>query len=109
MYASPPRRLSAWCRDHGAAVRLEMAHEDGVLSVVQLTGLQEGVDARDSILSSLLNAPSIATLFVKPGRVAIPAEQFYAYEMTSDDLLVGYGLPWEHKYRNIPYVSRLKR
>ncbi|WP_324031974.1 phosphoribosyltransferase [Aeromonas caviae] len=52
---------------------------------------------------------SIATLFVKPGRVAIPAEQFYAYEMTSDDLLVGYGLPWEHKYRNIPYVSRLKR
>ncbi|WP_323950582.1 hypothetical protein [Aeromonas caviae] len=84
----PPRRLSAWCRDHGAAVRLEMTHEDGVLSVVQLTVLQEGVDARDSILSSLLNAPSIATLFVKPGRVAIPAEQFDAYEMATDELPV---------------------
>ncbi len=84
MYASPPRRLSAWCRDHDAAVRLEMAHEDGVLSVVQLTVLQEGVDARDSILSSLLNA----TLFVKPGRVAIPAEQLDAYEMATDELPV---------------------
>ena len=88
MYASPPRRLSTWCRDHGAVVCLEMTHEDGVLSVVQLTVLQEGVDARDSILSSLLNAPSIATLFVKPGRVAIPAEQFDAYEMATDELPV---------------------
>ncbi|MGY3943511.1 phosphoribosyltransferase [Aeromonas tecta] len=52
---------------------------------------------------------SIATLFVKPGRVDIPAEQFYAYEMATDELLVGYGLPWEHKYRNIPYIARLKR
>ena len=65
-----------------------MAHEDSVLSVVQLTVLQEGVDARDSILSSLLNAPSIATLFVKPRRVAIPAEQFDAYEMATDELPV---------------------
>lgn len=52
---------------------------------------------------------SIATLFVKPGRVAIPAEQCYAYEMATDELLVGYGLPWEHKYRNIPHISKLKR
>ena len=52
---------------------------------------------------------SIATLFVKPGRMAIPAEQFYAYEMESDELLVGYGLPWEHKYRNIPSICKLKR
>lgn len=86
-----------------------MAHEDGVLSVVQLTVLQERVDARDSILSSLVNAPSIATLFVKPGRVAIPAEQFDAYEMATDELPVDYGLPREYKYRNVPYISKLKR
>ncbi|MGY3901741.1 phosphoribosyltransferase [Aeromonas lusitana] len=52
---------------------------------------------------------SIVTLFVKPGRIDIPAEQFYAYEMATDELLVGYGLPWEHKYRNIPTISKLKR
>ena len=50
---------------------------------------------------------SIATLFVKPGRVNIPVPQHYAFEMPNDDLLVGYGLPWQDKFRNIPYVSKL--
>lgn len=50
---------------------------------------------------------AIATLFVKPGRVDIAADQFYGHELDSDELLVGYGLPWEHKYRNLPYVSKV--
>lgn len=50
---------------------------------------------------------SIATLFVKPSRVNIPIEQYFAYEMENDDLLVGYGLPWNNHLRNIPYVSKL--
>lgn len=50
---------------------------------------------------------SVATLFVKPGRVDIPVTQYYAYEMTNDDLLVGYGLPWQGELRNIPYISKL--
>ncbi|EHK2924982.1 hypoxanthine phosphoribosyltransferase [Vibrio parahaemolyticus] len=52
---------------------------------------------------------SIATLFVKPNRVDIPVVQNYAYEMDNDDLLVGYGLPWGDKLRNVPYVSKLVR
>lgn len=54
-----------------------------------------------------LSSLSIATLFVKPGRVVIPVEQYYAVEMDNDDLLVGYGLPWQNKFRNIPYISKL--
>ncbi len=50
---------------------------------------------------------SIATLFVKPSRVDIPVPQYFGYEMSNDDLLVGYGLPWKHKLRNIPFVSKL--
>lgn len=50
---------------------------------------------------------SIATLFVKPGRIDIPVTQYYAYEMDNDDLLVGYGLPWLDKFRNVPFVSKL--
>ncbi len=50
---------------------------------------------------------SVATLFVKPGRVHIPVDQHFAYEMENDDLLVGYGLPWNDKYRNVPFVSAL--
>ena len=50
---------------------------------------------------------SIATLFVKPGRVDISFPQHYAYEMENDDLLVGYGLPWQDELRNVPFVSKL--
>lgn len=50
---------------------------------------------------------SVAVLFVKPGRVAIPVKQYYAFEMENDDLLVGYGMPWENKYRNRPNVAKL--
>ena len=52
---------------------------------------------------------SIATLLMKPGRVDIPVKQYFAYEMENDDLLVGYGLPWQDRYRNIPFVSKLHR
>lgn len=50
---------------------------------------------------------SIATLFVKPGRVDILTPQYFAYEMGNDDMLIGYGLPWQDKHRNIPFVSKL--
>ena len=52
---------------------------------------------------------SVAILFVKPGRVEIPVKQYYAYEMLNDDLLIGYGMPWDNKYRNLPYVAKLTR
>ncbi len=54
-----------------------------------------------------LKSLSIATLFVKPGRIEIPVPQFFAYQMERDELLVGYGLPWLDKSRNIPYISKV--
>lgn len=50
---------------------------------------------------------SIATLFVKPSRVNIPVPQYFAYEMENDELLVGYGLPWKDKSRNLPFISKV--
>lgn len=50
---------------------------------------------------------SIATLFVKSSRVNIPVDQHFAYEMKNDDMLVGDGLPWQDKYRNVPFISKL--
>lgn len=50
---------------------------------------------------------SAAVSFVKPGRVDIPATQYYGHELTSDEMLVGFGLPWHDLYRNLPYVARL--
>ena len=54
-----------------------------------------------------VNSLSTATLFVKPSRIDIQVPQYFAYEMENDDLLVGYGLPWQDKLRNIPYLSKL--
>ncbi|MEX3071337.1 phosphoribosyltransferase [Vibrio alginolyticus] len=50
---------------------------------------------------------SIATLFVKPSRAEIHASQYFAYEMDNDDLLVGYGLPWQDKSRNLPFIAKV--
>lgn len=50
---------------------------------------------------------SIATLFVKPSRAEIHAPQYFAYEMDNDDLLVGYGLPWQDKSRNLPFIAKV--
>lgn len=50
---------------------------------------------------------SVATLFVKPGRVDIPVPQYFGYEMASDEMLVGFGLPWQNRLRNLPFVARL--
>ena len=50
---------------------------------------------------------SIATLFVRANRTEIPAAQYFSYEVDNDELLVGYGLPWNDKFRNYPFVSKL--
>ena len=52
---------------------------------------------------------AVATLLVKPGRISIPVTEYFAYEMPDDDLLVGYGLPWNDKLRHVPFVSKLVR
>lgn len=50
---------------------------------------------------------AVATLFVKPNRVSIGIPQYYAYELETDEMLVGYGLPLDGKYRNIPSVFKV--
>ena len=55
-----------------------------------------------------VNSISVATLFVKPGRVDVGAQEYYGLAMQSDELLVGYGLPWAHKSRNLPYIARIE-
>lgn len=50
---------------------------------------------------------TVATLFVKPGRVDVGADVVFAYELESDELLVGYGLPWRDAGRNVPEVHRV--
>jgi hypoxanthine phosphoribosyltransferase len=65
-------------------------------------------------LKKLLNerAPSsvnIVTLLDKPERREVPMEPEYTCFTIEDEFVVGYGLDYDEKYRNLPYVGVLKR
>lgn len=76
--------------------------DDAIESGSTMKRLVEHLTSRYSIKSL-----AVATLFVKPGRIDIPAHQFYARETDNDDLLIGYGMPWQNKFRNLPEVCKL--
>lgn len=51
---------------------------------------------------------SVAVLLVKPGRLAFNLPLYYALETENDDLLVGYGMPWQERYRHLPFISKVQ-
>ena len=65
------------------------------------------------VLSSLhQRAPAsvkVATLLDKPSRRMTPVDIDYLGFTIPDAFVVGYGLDWNQRYRNLPYVGVLKR
>lgn len=51
----------------------------------------------------------ICTLLDKPERRVTPVEVEYSGIVIPDEFVVGYGLDYDEKYRNLPYVGILKR
>ncbi len=51
----------------------------------------------------------IATFLDKPSRRTTPIDIDYAGFAIPDAFVVGYGLDWNQRYRNLPYVGVLKR
>ena len=50
----------------------------------------------------------IAALLDKPGRRAVDLQADYVGYQVPDEFVVGYGLDYDEKYRNLPYVGILK-
>ena len=50
----------------------------------------------------------ICTLFDKPSRRQVPVEPAYVGAVIPDAFIVGYGLDYDEKYRNLPFVGVLK-
>ena len=50
----------------------------------------------------------ICTLFDKPDRRAADIKADYAGTVVPDEFIVGYGLDYDEKYRNLPFVGILK-
>lgn len=51
---------------------------------------------------------TIATLLDKPSRRKAPVEAKYSCFEVPDSFIVGYGLDYNERYRNIPYIGVLK-
>jgi hypoxanthine phosphoribosyltransferase len=51
----------------------------------------------------------VATFLDKPSRRATPIDVDYVGFTIPDAFVVGYGLDWNQRYRNLPYVGVLKR
>lgn len=67
-----------------------------------------------SALKKLLNernpeSVKICTLFDKPSRRTANVKTDYYGAIVSDEFIVGYGLDYNEKFRNLPYVGVLKR
>ena len=52
---------------------------------------------------------SIVTLLDKPERRVVDLTPDYVGCQVPDEFVVGYGLDYDQKYRNLPYISSLKR
>lgn len=77
--------------------------EDIIDSGVTLKYLLEYLRARK------VNSVEIVTLLTKPSRRKVDIDVKYTGFVVPDEFLVGYGLDYAEKYRNLPYVGILKR
>ena len=63
---------------------------------------------RDVITKYVPSSLRICVLLDKPARRQIPVEVDYVGFQCPDEFLVGYGLDYAERYRNLPYIASLK-
>ena len=51
----------------------------------------------------------VATLLDKPERRVVDLKADYVGTSVPDEFVVGYGLDFDQRYRNLPYIGQLKR
>lgn len=52
---------------------------------------------------------SVAGLVVKPHRIKPSVDEFYGWELKEDEFLIGFGLDWNEKFRNLPYIAGVNK
>ena len=77
--------------------------EDILDSGVTLSYLLKHLSSRNP------NSIRLCTLLDKPERRKMPITADYIGTTVPDEFIVGYGLDYDEKYRNLPYIGVLKR
>lgn len=88
--------------DHGIEGKDVIIVEDIIDSGVTLDYLLKYLKARRA------NSIEIVTLLTKPSRRMVEVNVKYCGFEVPDEFLVGFGLDYNEKYRNLPYVGILK-
>lgn len=88
--------------DHGIEGKDVIIVEDIIDSGVTLDYLLKYLKARKA------NSIEIVTLLSKPARRKVEIDVKYCGFEVPDEFLVGYGLDFSEKYRNLPFVGILK-
>lgn len=88
--------------DHSIEGKDLLIVEDIVDSGVTLSYLLEYLKTRKA------NSVEIAALLTKPARRKVDLKVKYSGLEVPDEFLVGYGLDFAEKYRNLPYIGILK-
>ena len=89
--------------DHEACGKDIIIVEDIVDSGITLDYLINYLKGRKA------NSVEIAALLTKPSRRKIDIDVKYLGLIAPDEFLVGYGLDYAEKYRNLPFIGILKR
>ncbi|MCD1261873.1 hypoxanthine phosphoribosyltransferase [Paenibacillus athensensis] len=76
--------------------------EDIIDSGLTLSYLIDVLERRNAL------SISVAALFNKPARRTVELEPDYSGFILPDEFVVGYGLDYAEKYRNLPYIGILK-
>lgn len=88
--------------DHSIEGKDLLIVEDIVDSGITLSYLLQYLKTRKA------NSVQIAALLTKPARRKVDLEVKYSGLEVPDEFLVGYGLDFAEKYRNLPYIGILK-
>jgi hypoxanthine phosphoribosyltransferase len=95
-------------------IHLDLAREN--LEKYNIIVIEDIVDSGRTLsrLTALLknrNANSVktCTLLDKPSRREVDFVPDYVGRQIEDEFVIGYGLDYDEKYRNLPYVAILKR
>ena len=99
-----------WVEDGDAAY--EQCYRDGydVLIVEDILDSGRTLKYVSEILKTRgANSISIVTLLDKPERRVAQISPDYVGCDVPDEFVVGYGLDYDQKYRNLPYIGALKR
>jgi hypoxanthine phosphoribosyltransferase len=109
-------KVSSYCSGTtGAAIELhlDLAHRD--YTGLDILIVEDIIDSGRTLamLTELLKSRGarsvkICTLLNKPSRRAVNVDVVYCGADIPDEFVVGYGLDFDERYRNLPYVGILK-